>query len=271
MKKFIHLLEFELGRFMKFLLPTIVVSALIQFISLSMSITDFNDYLRGVLENNTSMQTFSMQFVTNSQLYSLSILLIPIVFVFYSFFTWYREWLGKNTFIYRLLMLPMNRMAIFYAKALAFIVGGLLAFVTQFGLYFIQSLIFEKAVPVEYFQKLSIHNVRAPYDMAQNILFPQTGHEFLHNYGFAFAALTVLFTAILLERSFKIKGGIAGILYFMGYFAVYSSISLLLYESIGNWVFKVSHVYLIQSAFILIMIGVSSLISHFVLKNKVRV
>lgn len=271
MKKFLHLLEFELGRFLKYLLPVMVVSALLQFASLVLSIADFNEYLRNHIETNAPMEIFTMHFVTGSQLYSMAIILIPLVFITYSFFTWYREWLGKNTFIYRLLMLPMNRMAIFFSKALSFIIGGLLAFVTQFGLYFIQSFIFEKAVPAEYFMKLSIHNIQSPYEMLQSILFPTTGFEFLHRYGFAFAALVVLFTAILLERSFQIKGAIAGIIYFVAYFVIYSYLTILTYFSIGDWFIKPSHVYLMQNAHIVIMIGISSLISYFLLKNKVRV
>ena len=35
----------------------------------------------------------------------------------YVFFIWYRDWLGKYTFAYRLLMLPTTRINIYFAKA----------------------------------------------------------------------------------------------------------------------------------------------------------
>ena len=59
---------------------------------------------------------------------------IPIIFciamlMIYVFFIWYRDWFGKNTFIYRLLMLPTERITIYFSKltAILFFVLGLVA------------------------------------------------------------------------------------------------------------------------------------------------
>lgn len=271
MIKFIRLLEFELGRFLRFLIPAIVLSAVIQFIALFDTITNYNAYLKESLESNVPMQQFSMHDVTGSGLFPVAILIVPLLFVFYSLFTWYREWLGKNTFIYRLLMLPINRMSIFFSKAITFLIGGLLAFLTQFGLYAIIFVIFENAIQPEYFTALNIHNVQPPYEMIQLTLFPTTSFEFLHIYGFAFAALLALFTAILMERSFSVKGAIGGIIYFIAYFVGYFYISALNSIDSMPWIIKPSHIFLMQGAYVLLMMVISALISHLLLKNKVRV
>lgn len=271
MIKFIRLLEFELGRLLRFLIPAIILSAVIQFISLFGTIANYNQYLKESLESNVTMPQFSMHDVTGSGLFPVAILIVPLLFVFYSLFTWYREWLGKNTFIYRLLMLPISRMSIFFSKAITFLIGGLIAFLTQFGLYAIISVIFESAIQPEYFTALNIHNFQHPYEMVQLILFPTTSFEFLHTYGFAFAALLVLFTAILMERSFNVKGAILGIIYFIAYFVGYSFISMISTIESIPWVIRPSHIFLMQGAYILILMVISALISQLLLKNKVRV
>lgn len=271
MVKFIRLLEFELGRLLRFLIPTIMISAVMQFIAMFSTITRYKDYLKQSLESNMPMENFSMHDVTISGLFQIAILMVPLLFVFYSLFTWYREWLGKNTFIYRLLMLPIHRMSIFFSKALSFLIGGVLAFITQFGLYAIISVIFKNAIQPEYFTAVNIHNVQHPYEMIQRTLFPTTGFEFLHTYGFAFAALLVFFTAILMERSFGIKGLIAGIIYFIAYFMGYFSINILYAIESLPFIIRHSHIFLIQLAYMILVMMISSLISHLLLKNKVRV
>ena len=101
MKKFIDLLSFELNRFLNFLVPTFLIVGVIQlFVTLSV-IGDFKESLEMVnLAGGTGSEAlmFSIQDITASSLYELSLLLIILVFMFYSFFIWYREWLGKNTF-----------------------------------------------------------------------------------------------------------------------------------------------------------------------------
>ena len=49
-----------------------------------------------------------------------------VALIFYCFIIWYRDWFGKNTFAYRLLMLPTSRLNLYIAKAttiLLFILG----------------------------------------------------------------------------------------------------------------------------------------------------
>ena len=40
-----------------------------------------------------------------------------VTLIIYVFFIWYRDWFGKNTFSYRLLMLPTARINVYLAKA----------------------------------------------------------------------------------------------------------------------------------------------------------
>lgn len=271
MTKFFSLLEFEFGRLLRFLIPTLLISAVMQFISLFSTIARYKDYLKISLDTHSPMELLGMHDVTGSGLFPLAILMVPLLFVFYSLFTWYREWLGKNTFIYRLMMLPIHRMSIFFSKALTFILGGLLAFVTQFGLYAIISMVLKHEIHPDHFTALQIHNVQHPFEVIQQTLFPTNGLEFLNIYGFAFAALLVLFSAILMERSFGIKGAIMGLIYIVVLYTGYFSLTILHLVESFPFIIRPSHIFLLKGIYMILMMLISSFVSHLLLKNKVRV
>ena len=68
----------------------------------------------------------------------------------YVFFIWYRDWFGKSSFIYRLLMLPTKRIHIYFAKltAIMFLVLGLIAL--QILLMPIEMQIVNSIVPADF-------------------------------------------------------------------------------------------------------------------------
>lgn len=274
MKKFIDLLNFEMGRFLKYLLPTFLVVAILQLFTTFTTINSYNDEARRMLaqgQDLASMPPFTGVTITQRGLFGVSIMGLVLVFVFYSFFIWYREWLGKNAFIYRLLMLPVNRTMIFLTKALAFLIGGFLSFVFQFGMYGLVLFISERMVQPEIYQAVNIHQIRPMYDMVQYALFPETVIEFIATYGFAFGALVTLFTAILLERSYRLKGLIAGIVYFIGYFALYSMVSVSNYIDFIPFIIRPSQAYIASIIYLLVTMAVGTFISSRLLKNKVKV
>lgn len=274
MKKFIDLLSFEMNRFLKFLVPTFLIVGVIQLFVTFSVISDFKESLEMAnLAGGTGSEAlvFSIQDITVESLYELSILLIILVFMFYSFFIWYREWLGKNTFIYRLLMLPMNRSYIFLSKAFVFLIGGFLSFVFQFGMYALQLFISNQMIPSEYYTALNIHNAQPVFTVIQGVLFPTTGFQFLANYSFAFAALVTLFAAILIERTYGLKGLMVGVVYFIGFFVLYGLVSSLFYLNGLSILLKPSHTRIIAVGYQFFMILLGSVISHFLLKNRVKV
>ncbi len=274
MKKFIDLLSFEMNRFLKFLVPALLLMGVVQLFVTYSKIGEFNESLEintMVSGSAAEMRPFSIQHITSSSMYELSLFLIVLVFMFYSFFIWYREWLGKNTFIYRLLMLPINRSALFLSKALVFLIGGFLSFAFQFGMYALQLFIASRTIPSEHYTALSIHNAQPPYTLLQGALFPTTGFEFTAAYSFAFAALVTLFAAILIERTYRLKGLFAGGIYFGGFFVLYGLVSNLNYFNILPTVLKPSQVEIITLGYLFVMILIGFIIGHLLLKNRVKV
>lgn len=272
MKKFISLLSFEMNRFLKFLIPTLLITAAIQlFLTISAALS-YNNQLEKMMaqgENLDNFPSFSLENVTANGLFELSIMLIVLVFIFYSFFIWYREWFGKNTFIYRLLMLPTNRSYLFLSKSLVFIIGGLLAFVFQFGLYFVELKLTEWLIIKEHYTLLNIHNVQPIYGMIQELLFPTSLFKFISLYSFAFAALISLFAGILIERSFGFKGLVLGVIYFIGFFISYLLLESILYSA--SSALPPSQEAIVKLLYQFFVIGLGTMISHLLLKHKIKV
>lgn len=274
MKKFISLLSFEMNRFLKFLLPTLVIVAVLQVFSALTKIFSYNSELERMVARGESLDfvsEFTVHNITGSTLFELSILLIVLMFAFYSFFTWYREWLGKNTFIYRLLMLPTNRTYVILTKSLVFLIGGLLAFAFQFGMYFVHLNLAEWLVTSTHYQSLGIHDVQPMYGIIQHVLFPKTVFQFLSYYSFAFAALISLFTGIIIERSFGMKGFIFGVIYFVGYFTLFGLIRSIGYSFKSPITLLPSQLAIIVVVYQFIAIGLGYLISGQLLKKKIKV
>lgn len=272
MNKFIDLVSFEMNRFLKFLLPTFVVVATIQLFQLFRQVISYNNNLERAIASGTPMDTyssFSAMNVTNTSLFEFSLYGIILVFMFYSFFIWYREWLGKNTFIYRLLMLPVNRMTIFMSKTLVFLIGGLLAFVFQFGMYALILFLSELLIPAEYYMALSVHNIQSMF--TQSLLFPTTLFQFISRYSFAFGALVSLYTAIILERTYRIKGLIIGVVYFIGYFVLFALFSSLPFIRSFPIALRPSHGAILTLIYQLFMILLGHLISWPLLKNRIKI
>lgn len=151
--------------------------------------------------------------IAHSQFWFIIPMLICIAVIgLYIFFIWYRDWIGRSTFIYRLLMLPTARQHIYWAKSTAIIlfVFGLLSF--QMLLIFIEKIIFNLIVPAEqrvesFFAEIFQSN------QALELLFPRNFEQFIYTYGLGMIAVFVIFTAILLERSYRRIGILYGLLY----------------------------------------------------------
>ncbi|WP_117170177.1 hypothetical protein [Paraliobacillus sediminis] len=188
---------------------------------------------------------------------------------FYIFMIWYRDWVGKNTFIYRLLMLPTTRLNILYAKLTTILTMtlGLVAF--QLIILPIEIMVHKAMVPDEFRLDMSLTEI-VTSTPGLSVIIPQSLTQFLLYYGSGILAVSVLFTAILLERSFKWKGIFAGIVY--GALAVGVFIlPLLLQDLVLDGFFYPIELFVIEIVIALVVIAVSVWLSGFLLKKKITV
>ena len=85
--------------------------------------------------------------------------LCGVALIIYVFFIWYRDWLGKNTFIYRLLMLPTARINVYLAKATTILLFVLGLVALQLLLLPIEGQVLQWMVPTEFRTDMSINEI----------------------------------------------------------------------------------------------------------------
>ncbi|GAB4075126.1 hypothetical protein GCM10028778_26290 [Barrientosiimonas marina] len=219
MKRFVKLLNFELSRFMKIYLVLAAFTAIVQITGV---IVKAKQYLGKANEAMTTEGLSQAQFldrnppmsflnVTQTLWFVGPIAICAAALIFYIFMIWYRDWFGKNTFIYRLLMLPTTRMNIYLSKASSIVLMtlGLISF--ELILLPLEMGILKWMLPVDFWEYMSVNQILNWNVLT--ILIPHTFTEFILYYGAGFMAVSVLFTAVLFERSFRWKGIAAGIIY----------------------------------------------------------
>lgn len=221
MKSYLKLVHFEISRFFKLYLILIGLTIVCQFIGAInvakgyMSLVDqvmFEQQL-SVSQFIEDYGAFSFQWIVNSGWFWMSVYICIAMLMIYVFFIWYRDWFGKNSFIYRLFMLPTARMNIYFAKltAIMLLVLGLSAL--QLVLVLIEIQIGNRIVPADFRKDFPLHEIQR-IDLF-SLMYPNTLVEFFMMYGFGLIFVAVVFTAILIERSYRLKGIFFAVMYGM--------------------------------------------------------
>ncbi|WP_087974437.1 hypothetical protein [Oceanobacillus rekensis] len=220
MRSYFKLVNFELGRFMKIYLVLIGITIISQIAGVIVKSRGYlSEANQAIIVNSMPKEQFLEQFgqmsmgtFTQSIWFMGPIALCIAALIFYCFFIWYRDWFGKNTFIYRLLMLPTARLHVFLAKVttIFLLVIGLVSI--QLILLPIESMILKFIVPIDLRADLGIMEIISN-SRYLFVLVPDSFIQFIINYGIGFMVVFIIFTAILFERSFRLKGILLGIVY----------------------------------------------------------
>ena len=277
MKSFLKLLNFEFNRSAKLFAVLLGITLVIQVAGV---IFLSNKYLNMANEKMYEEFMSKADFLsTFGQMSFLSVagsiwFLGPIALCvagvgFYIFIIWYRDWFGKNTFIYRLLMLPTTRLNIFYAKItnILLLTFGFVAF--QLILIPLEATVLKWMVPKESRVDLTVKEIISGMP-GLSVFMPTSIFGVIVYYGAGFMVVSILFTAILMERSYKWKGIFAGIIYSLIAIAVFIS-PLLFQEFILNDFFYPMELFLMEIAMGIIVLAMSIWMSGFLLKKKITV
>lgn len=278
MNRFWKLVHYELYRFRKIYFALFAITAIVQFIAIYLYAQNYLARLQDILKwQSITEAEFIAQYgptsfynmLQHNVTYFAPILLCIVTLLLYMFMIWYRDWLGKNMFIYRLLMLPTARKSLYFAKASAIMlmVWGLIAF--QMLLFPLQKMFYIALIPDHLHENLPI-NFAIYHHEILSILIPRTFMEFILYYAAGLMSVLVIFTAILLERSYRLKGAIGGIVYIAA-MAVLFFLPLVLFEFLSP-----GYLYAGERIVVLIISGVlitfiSLALSIFLLNKKVTV
>ena len=190
MKNYLKLVNFEFNRCIKLysvLIGLTIVSQIIAVFVESrqyLSMVNQEVYLNKIPKEAFLSETggMSMFWVVNNGLFLVPILICISAILFYSFYIWYVEWMGKNSFIYRLLTLPTSRMAIFWSKltTIALMIFGLVS--VQLILLVAESQLLKALISDEFRIDLSIQKI-SQLSFYLSVLMPKTFLDFLTYYG----------------------------------------------------------------------------------------
>ncbi|MGE7094460.1 hypothetical protein ACQKII_24115 [Lysinibacillus sp. NPDC048646] len=276
MKSYLKLVNFEVSRFFKLYLILIGLTIVCQFIGATIVSKGFMNSADQVMyENQLSVSQFLEQYgafsfhqFINSVWFVMPIFFCIALLMIYVFFIWYRDWFGKNTFIYRLLMLPTERVTIYFAKltAIMFLVLGLIT--CQIALMPIEIQIVNSIVPADFRTYFSFYEI-FPLPI-WGLLYPKTFTEFILIYGIGLIFVAVLFTAILFERSYGLKGIFFALVYGLLSFSIFIA-PLLLNDLFYTGYFYRFEIFVMELITSIVVLGSAIWIANHLLKHKIRV
>nr|WP_289038141.1 hypothetical protein [uncultured Allobacillus sp.] len=277
MKNFFKLLNFELNRVMKLLLILMGFTFIVQLVGVFVSKNNYLTQVEMLQQNDGSsvsqvLQTigyFSFDRVVNSLFFIGPIMICVAAILFYVFLIWYRDWFGKNTFVYRLLMLPTERINLFFAKLTTIVLATLSLVGFQLIAIQIEMLVMRWTVPGEYVMEVTLRQL-IEFNKILLLIVPNQFELFMSFYGAGILTVVILFTAILLERSYRLKGALIG-----GTFVVVANLlvilPLILNETIFHSFLYNGEVLLIILALGVIVLAGSIWLSKRLLDKKIRV
>ncbi|MBY0098759.1 hypothetical protein [Mesobacillus maritimus] len=277
MKKYLQLVNFEFNRIVKLFTVLLGITFVAQMIGVVVQSRSYlnlaNEKMyKEMMPQAEFLESFGqMSFlqIAKSSWFFGPIALCVAGVAFYIFFIWYRDWIGKNTFIYRLLMLPTSRLNIFFAKITTILLMTFGFVAVQLIMIPIEIMVLKAMVPNEFRLDLGVMEVVTSIPEL-TLIFPSSIMEFIFNYGLGLLAVSVLFTGILFERSYKWKGILAGLLY--GALAVVVLLlPLLLHEFVLNNFFYPIELLVLEIIMGLLVLSASIWVSGFLLKKKVTV
>lgn len=278
MINYFKLVHYELTRFRWIYISLFIVTLLSQLVGLYLHAQTMMNAIHEKMATDTLTEaeyvmTYGVvgfaDFTLNSIWFMAPIALCITALLLYVFLIWYRDWLGKNMFIYRLLMLPTSRSNIYLAKASVILVSvwGLIAF--QLLLLPLLNSLYNSLVPSVYRYSLPIFDIISIHPILQ-ILIPRSFMEFGLYYGAGIMAVIVIFTAILMERSYRWKGLFAGIVYGSVACVVFLLPLIISEVWFSNYLYPIELV-LMESIVGILIICISLWLSFVLLNKKVNV
>jgi len=225
MKRWLLLTNEELKRSTKLLVLLISGLIVAEIASLLYQIYDYQSTIEKTMriDQISEMDAIAqvggaLTFAQATDFYDSIIVLAMGMIILFAFWIWYRDWIGETKYIYRLLLLPGSRRAIFGSKmtALLLVVTSLIGI--QWGLLLLSRNLYLWLLPDAQQVTASINE----YSFYMKLFYTMYPTDILFILVMTFIVISFVFMTVLLERSFR-KGkafllvGLHGIALIGGY------------------------------------------------------
>lgn len=193
-------------------------------------------------------------------LFTTIILGIAVMFcLIYCIVIWYRDFVGKNKTAYTLFMLPNNKFAIYISKAMTIVVMIYGVIITQILSWIIDANIIKILCNIDIYQiKYAALNLARPRYLIQPYLLDFIMIDVIG----VILAVLVIFTAIMIQRSFKIKGMVLGIIYTLASIVIY--VFLIPYAGYSDKILVLHSIYYIA------LFTISTTLSYYLINKKIH-
>lgn len=226
MSVYMKLLALEVRRFRYMLVLLMLYTLVVEWLSVWQEIKSFSDRfgrqraMPGSFDDSGNLISGSKQatlpfadVLGNAQQgFALAIIVPLAVLLAYVLFIWYRDWVGKHPFVYRQLMLPGGRTPLYFAKLTALLLFIFTMLGWQLLLLPLLQLEYEWLAPA-WMQESSLFTDAIVSNRVIYLLLPISFTAFLYQYAVGIWLVLLLFVAILLERSYRIRGIVYAVLY----------------------------------------------------------
>ncbi|MGN7477468.1 hypothetical protein ACTHOQ_06405 [Solibacillus silvestris] len=274
MNNYIKLVNFEVKRFWKIFATLVIVVALAQMIGAVLNSFSFNSRAKEIMIKNQISESeyvfeyggYSLRNFLNSEYFVLSIMFAATVLIIYVFFIWYRDWLGKSSIIYRLLMLPTERRNVYFAKLTAILLFVLCLVGVQIILLEVVEQIIRSIIPGQLREDVGIFYTYS--NELLTILYPETLLQFVLTYGLGMTIVAIVFTAILFERSYHLKGIFIAVLYSAVSIFIIAIPAIL--QSITHYFYN-NELILMTVVSSILALGFAIYMANYLLKRKINV
>ncbi|MFC3800615.1 hypothetical protein [Cohnella sp. GCM10012308] len=217
MSHYFKLLALEVRRFRYILAGLMLFTLIVECAAVATEIHRFANLYRvkeGTREPGVMPDTLSFaEVIGNTQRgFALGILVPLVALIAYVLLIWYRDWFGRHPFAYRQLMVPGGRIPLYFAKLTAILLFVLSMLAWQLLSMPVLKLEYNMLIP-ELLKEPSLFTDAMYASEVFKLLLPLHFEQFLINYGLGLLAVLLVFAGILLERSYRIRGIIIGVLY----------------------------------------------------------
>lgn len=237
LNKFLTFLENDFYRSLKVMGSIMVIFLLTHITATVFSISEFNKTMKALAKRFG--QDVSNLSVSADVAFSISKLLnesyiLPIVFfsfiaiILYTIVLWNREWIGSSKSVYTLLTLPVKKVYVLISKIVTILIFLGINFILQYSALFIDELLVNRMIPKNLLKETRVVDIitgvykSEMYRLKEGVaILSIDGVTMVLNFILVIALVVLAGLIVLLFRSFKVKGGILGVVIFITFIFLY--------------------------------------------------
>jgi len=228
-----------------------------EMLAASSTITD-------IIESSGQFTLLQIIDLNHGMLYMWFGFLFLLLIAYLSFYIWYKEWFGQSKRIYMLLTLRVPRFKLILSKLTVLLIAIVIFYGVVMLNLVIGNLMLHAMMPDGLVASGNIREVLANAQFAGlGFFFPMSFVHLIYHLLFATVGFTVITTWVLLNRSKRILGFIAGLIYAIVAATVWIRILMM-------FLFYDERL-LLDWTFVLVVNGLSLLISWYLINKKVTI